>query len=98
MRKALAALAVGVGLAFGAPNAAEAQDQVGLVNVSIGDVTILENVQLAVAANLVAVICGVNVELITVDSDNDFVCQAGYGRSGGRGGGQTITIEQVIAD
>jgi len=66
MRKALATLALGVGLAFGAPNAAEAQQQDGLVNVNIGDVTILENVQVGVAAQIVAQICGLRVGPVAV--------------------------------
>jgi hypothetical protein len=61
MRKTLAALAVGGLVAFGAPDAAEAQTQNGLVNVNVGDVTILENVAVGVAANVAAQICGLQV-------------------------------------
>ena len=40
---------------------ASAQTQDGLVNVVVGDVTILEDVNVAVAANVAAEICGVDV-------------------------------------
>jgi hypothetical protein len=40
-------------------NAQPIQD--GLVNVNVGDVTILEDVRIAVAANVVAQICGLRV-------------------------------------
>jgi hypothetical protein len=49
-------------LAVGAVAPAGAQPQQnGLVNVNIGDVTILENVGVGVAANVAAQICGVQV-------------------------------------
>jgi hypothetical protein len=35
--------------------------QVGLVNVSLGNVTILRNVNVAVAANVIANVCGNNI-------------------------------------
>lgn len=66
MRKFLATLVFGGLLAFGAPDAAEAQDQDGLVNVVVGDVTILEDVNIGVAANVAATICGVNVGPVAV--------------------------------
>jgi hypothetical protein len=66
MRKALATLALGVGLAFGAADSAEAQQQSGLVNVNVGDVTILENVAVGVAAQVAANICGVSVGPVAV--------------------------------
>ena len=48
---------VGVSPAGAANNAS----QTGLVNVAIGDVAILNNVNLAVAANVAATVCGVTV-------------------------------------
>ncbi|HZR95912.1 MAG TPA: hypothetical protein VFA56_09465 [Gaiellaceae bacterium] len=36
-------------------------NQTGLVNVSLGDVNLLNNTNLAVAANIAATVCGVNV-------------------------------------
>ena len=62
----LAALLTGAVLAIGlaAAPAASAQQNVGqrgLVNVKVGDVTILENVGVGVAANVAANVCGVQV-------------------------------------
>lgn len=59
--------------------------QVGLVNVSVGNVNILRNVDVAVAANVVANICNVDVTaavLLAAVEDNDgFTCtQRGSGR------------------
>ena len=67
-----------------APAGAQTQD--GLVNVAIGDVTILEEVDVALAANVVAKICGVSVTaavLAAVDQGGaPFVCnQRGSGRA-----------------
>jgi hypothetical protein len=84
MRKALATLALGVGLAFGAPNAAEAQQQRGLVNVNVGDVTVLENVQVGVVAQVVAQVCGLQVgqvavlatQVIRTGQESDTICEA----------------------
>jgi hypothetical protein len=50
---------VGVSPAAAAPG--NNSHQVGLVNVSLGDVALLNNVNLAVAANLAATVCGVTV-------------------------------------
>jgi hypothetical protein len=61
MKKLMAVLAVGGLMTFGAMEVAEAQEQDGLVNVMVGDITILEDVRVAVAANVVAQICGLNV-------------------------------------
>ena len=65
MRKLIAALCVcsmmavvGVSPAVAAGNNS---NQTGLVNVSLGDVALLNNVNLAVAANLAATVCGVTV-------------------------------------
>ncbi len=68
MRKLLATLALGGALAFGAPNAAEAQDS--LVDVTIGDITI-QDVNVTVAAQIAAAICvqflnDVNLALLAV--------------------------------
>src|SRR5437868_1037606 len=41
--------------------AANNSHQSGLVNVSLGDVNLLNDVNLAVAANVAATVCGVNV-------------------------------------
>ena len=60
MTKFIATLGLGAALAFAAPETAQAQ-QAGLVNVEIGDVTILRNVSVNLAAQVVANICGVAV-------------------------------------
>jgi hypothetical protein len=56
----LAALAAAGGMAFSMAAPAAAQQE-GLVNVNIGDVTILEDVGIGVAANVAANVCGVQV-------------------------------------
>jgi hypothetical protein len=45
---------------------AEAQVQDGLINVAIGDVTILEDVNVGVAAQVAANVCGVKVGPVAV--------------------------------
>ncbi len=59
---ASATLLGGATAASAAPN----QTQDGLVNVAVGDVTILENVDIGVAAQLAANICGVKVGPVAV--------------------------------
>lgn len=77
-------------LTFGSVAPALAQ-QDGLVNVEIGDVTILENVDVALAATVVANLCALvqaNVLVLAnaVDAGGaDFVCQQ-------RGSGRTVAI------
>jgi hypothetical protein len=46
---------------MGAANAAPNQTQDGLVNVAVGDVTVLQDVNVGVAANVVAQVCGLKV-------------------------------------
>ena len=86
MRKKLTALAAASTLAVSgaAAPAALAQQQDGLVNVSIGN--ILRNVDLALAANVVANVCAQDVTvavLATVDETGQaFTCtQRGSGRA-----------------
>jgi hypothetical protein len=81
-----------------APAAAAQVEQDGLVNVNVGDVTILEDVNVAVAANLVATICNIDVEAVvaviaTVEGLESGATQQACRVGGGRGG-QTISIEQ----
>ena len=63
-RQAIAGLFVAGTLAISYPVAA--QVQTGLVNVAVGDVTILENVAVGIAANVAANICGVRVGPVAV--------------------------------
>jgi hypothetical protein len=66
-RKLLAGVLATGTLAFVAAPAAAAQpEQNGLVNVMIGDVTILENVGVGVAANVAANVCGVQVNAAVI--------------------------------
>ena len=77
---------VATGLIFTGALGAQAQAQVtqdGLVNVNVGDVTILEDVRVGVVANIVAQICGVNVGPVAVlgravdrSGDTNTVCRA----------------------
>jgi hypothetical protein len=62
---------LGAALLTGVPTAASAQValQDGLVNVAVGDVTILEDVNVAVAADVAANLCGVAVGPIAVLGD-----------------------------
>jgi hypothetical protein len=90
LRKKTASLATCVALAVGMVGAPVAQaQQNGLVNVEIGDVTILRNVDVALAANVVANVCALveadvlvlanQVDAGTID---DFTCnQRGSGRA-----------------
>ena len=68
IRNLAASLAVGAALCLPAASAAAAnnQDQNGLVNVAIGDVTILQDVNIGVAAQVAANVCGVKVGPIAV--------------------------------
>jgi len=63
-------------LAFGTACEPPTVVQDGLVNVNIGDVTILEDVNVAVAADVVAQICGVSANVAVavisgVDQDSE---------------------------
>ena len=61
-RMAVASLFASASLLTAVPDAfAQVAVQDGLVNVAVGDVTILEDVNIAVAAEVVANICGVKV-------------------------------------
>ena len=66
MRKLIATLFATSLLGAGVASTAAAQVQDGLVNVAIGDVTILEDVNVGVAAQVAANICGVNVGPVAV--------------------------------
>jgi hypothetical protein len=81
----LAALvgAVTMAIGLGAAPAASAQQQTGLVNVIVGDVTILEEVGIGVAANVAVNLCPgvqVNAAVLAIarqKNQQTVVCQTG---------------------
>ena len=61
----LATATLGIGIA--GPAAAQNNSrQNGLVNVSVGDIAILNNANIGVAANVAAAVCGVNVGPVAI--------------------------------
>jgi len=68
MQRSIVALLVAGVLSLGlvGPAAAQRQQQDGLVNVMVGDVTILENVNIGVAAQVVAELCGMRIGPVAV--------------------------------
>jgi len=83
---------VGVSPAAAAPG--NNSNQVGLVNVSLGDVALLNNVNLAVAANVAATVCGVAVPVSVlatqvIGAGGTFECATTT---------DPITIEQAQSD
>jgi len=66
VKRLIAGFAATVALAVPATASAQPQIQDGLVNVAIGDVTILEDVNVALAAQVAANVCGVNVGPVAV--------------------------------
>jgi hypothetical protein len=65
-RKAVVPVFAGAAVIAAATPAAAQPQQDGLVNVAIGDVTILEDVRVAVAAQVAAQLCGINVGPVAV--------------------------------
>lgn len=73
--------------------AANNSQQTGLVNVSLGDVDLLNNVNLAVAANVAATVCGVTVPVAVlaqqvVAQGGDTICETDAG---------PLTVEQALS-
>jgi len=66
MQRSIGALLVAVALSLSLAGSAAAQVQDGLVNVMVGDVTILQDVNIGVAALVVATICDVKVGPVAV--------------------------------
>lgn len=91
LRRIIGTVAASVMLVVGAGLPAQAQVQDGLVNIAIGDVTILEDVNVAVAANIAANVCGVvvNVGVIQAIDLNGGTFECNF-----RNGPQDITITQ----
>jgi hypothetical protein len=88
MRRNIAALVVAGALSVGlaGPAAAQVTVQDGLVNVTIGDVTILEDVRIGVAAQVAAEVCGVKVGPVVllatdvdVTGDRETICKTAQG-------------------
>jgi hypothetical protein len=74
------ALVVGVSSTVAANNS----NQTGLVNVSLGDVALLNNVNLALAANVAATVCNVTVPVAVlaqqvVGQSGDYTCNTSAG-------------------
>ena len=91
VRRAVVPVFAGAAIVAAATPAA-AQQQDGLVNVNVGDVTILEDVNIGVAAQVAAQICGVNVGPVAVlgtavdrSGDTETVCESDQG---------PVTLEQ----
>ncbi len=84
-RKAVVPVFAGAAIVAAAtPAVAQPNDQDGLVNVNIGDVTVLENV--GVAAQIAAEVCGVQVGPVAVlgravdrDGETRTVCESDQG-------------------
>jgi hypothetical protein len=83
---ALATALIGVVAISPQGAAAQNQNQQGLVNVAVGDVTILENVGVGVAAQVAAAVCGVTVQNVNVlastvvqQGETATVCEIGQG-------------------
>ncbi len=81
-------LVVGVSSAAAQNNS----QQAGLVNISTGDVALLNNVNLAVAANIAATVCDVNIPVAllaqqVVADDGDTICSTASG---------PLTVEQAL--
>lgn len=95
LKRALAAIVTAsmFSLAGVSPSAAENNSQqTGLVNVSLGDVSLLNNVNLAVAANVAATVCNVTVPVAVlaqqvVGQGGDFTCATDAG---------PLTIDQAL--
>ena len=65
-RQVFASAIVALTLAVAGPASAQITVQDGLVNVNVGDVTILEDVDIGVAAQVAANICGLKVGPVAV--------------------------------
>ena len=92
-RKTVVSLFAGAAMTLGTIAPAQAQvQQDGLINVNVGDVTVLEDVNIGVAAQVAAQICGVKVGPVAVlgravdrSGDTRTVCQSDQG---------PVTLEQ----
>ena len=78
-----------------APVSTAAAQQSGLVNVDVGNITILREVGIGVAANVVAEVCGVTVQQVNVLAQD--VAQSGNPDTVCTAGDQTATAPITIA-
>jgi hypothetical protein len=92
VRRLTASLAATGLLAFGVAAPTASAQQVGLVNVKIGNVTILRDVDVALAANVVANVCNVDLTAAVLAQeieDNDvFNCEQ-------RGSGRPVAVTEA---
>ncbi len=86
VRRLMATVLVSLFMLAGSALPAAAQEQDGLVNVMIGDVTIARDVSIGVAAQIAANVCGVKVGPVAVlgaavdrSGDTRTVCRADQG-------------------
>jgi hypothetical protein len=87
-RRTIVSLLTAMALLFALALPASAHvEQDGLVNVNVGDVTILEDVNIGVAAQVAAAICGVRVGPVAVlgravdrSGDAETVCEIKQGK------------------
>jgi hypothetical protein len=65
-KKSIATLFAGTVLAVGIASPASAQTtrQDGLVNVNVGDVTVAEDINIAAAVDVVAQLCGIDLDVL----------------------------------
>jgi uncharacterized protein with LGFP repeats len=66
MQRNMAALVVAVALSVGLVGPAAAQQQSGLVNLNVGNVTLLQDVNIGVAIQAAAAICGLQIGPVAV--------------------------------
>ena len=93
VKRAFATLSTTALLAVGAAGPASAQTQQdGLVNVAVGDVTILQDVNVGVAAQVAANVCGVKVGPVVVLATQ--VDTTGAERTVCTTGGQAVRLTQ----
>jgi hypothetical protein len=86
MRRVLVLLCVSGIMLAGAAAPASAQNQDGLVNVAVGDISILKNADIGIAAQVAAEVCGVKVGPVAVlgravdrSGDTRTVCETDQG-------------------
>jgi hypothetical protein len=92
VKRAFATLSASALLFVGAAGPASAQQQDGLVNVAVGDVTILQDVNVGVAAQVAANVCGVKVGPVAVLATQ--VDRSGAQQTVCTTGGQAIRLTQ----